>query len=129
MRKFFAIALLAVFGLPFVSPLLAMTAKSETNLPACCRRNGKHNCMMSAAERNQLENNAPAFSSPPEKCPYAPVAILGTHHPTTFSYRARQTIYADLATGAAGTGQTQSKLRIALDRTHGKRGPPALFIL
>jgi len=128
LRRFLAIALLAVFGLPFVSPLLAMTARSEANLPACCRKHGKHHCMMSVVERNQLDGGKAAFTAPLERCPYAPVAILGTQHPATFAHPAWQTIHADFATYAVGDADTRSKLHIACDRTHCKRGPPARFL-
>jgi hypothetical protein len=128
LRKFLAITLLAVFGLPFVSPLLAMTARSEANLPACCRKHGKHHCMMSAVERDGLNDGTPAFTAPLERCPYAPAAILGTHHPSKLASLSWQMIHADFATYAVGDADTRSKLHIACDRTHCKRGPPARFL-
>ncbi|MGH9596895.1 MAG: hypothetical protein ACRD3K_08875, partial [Edaphobacter sp.] len=70
MRRLLSIALLAVFGLPFVSPLFALTATSDANLPVCCRRNGRHHCMMSAEERATLSPDTQAFNAPPERCPY-----------------------------------------------------------
>jgi hypothetical protein len=54
LRRLLSMFLLAVFGFGFVSPLLALTAKSESNLPAGCRRNGQHHCMISVGERAQL---------------------------------------------------------------------------
>jgi len=59
LRRLLSIFLVAMFGLPLVSPLLALTAKSESNLPACCRRSGQHHCMMSAGERAPLAKHAP----------------------------------------------------------------------
>jgi hypothetical protein len=125
MRKLIAIALLAVFGLPFAYPLFALTPKSEGNLPACCRRNGQHHCMMSMAERNRLESHESAFSAPLEKCPYCPAAILSIHHPAGFVPPSEQVIYAGLAGHPAGVAQAECKRRISADRARGKRGPPA----
>jgi len=129
LRRFLAIALLAVFGLPFVSPLLAMTARSEANLPACCRKHGKHHCMMSVVERNQLDGGEPAFTAPLEKCPYAPAAILSTHHPTKLASPSWQMFYAKFGTGCSGIGPTIPQVRLARDKAHGKRGPPLSPIL
>ena len=129
LRKFLAIALLAVFGLPFVSPLLAMTARSEANLPACCRKHGKHHCMMSAVERSRLNPGKPAFTAPVEKCPYAPAAILSTQHPTKLASPSWQMFYAKVGTGCAGIGPTILQWRLARGKAHGKRGPPISPIL
>jgi hypothetical protein len=129
LRKFLAIALLAVFGLPLVSPLLAMTARSEANVPACCRKNGKHHCMMSAVEHNRLNPGKPAFTAPLEKCPYAPAAILSTQHPTKLASRSWQMFYAKFGTGRAGMGPAIPQRRLARDKAHGKRGPPLSSIL
>lgn len=129
MRRFVAITLLAIFGLPFASSLFALTPKSDANLPACCRRNGKHHCMMAMAEHTKLASDKPEFGAPPEKCPYSPTALLGTTHPNAFSLPNGQMIYAELVSHSCGTAQTESKLRIARDRARGKRGPPASSIL
>lgn len=125
LRKLIAIALLAVFGLPFAQALLALTPKSEANLLACCRRNGKHNCMMSMAERSQMDGAERAFNAPPEKCPYAPDAMLVVHHPAGSMPTAGQVSYAALLSNPTGHAQTECKLRIARDRSRGKRGPPS----
>jgi len=128
MRRLIAIALLAVFGLPFASPLFALTPKSEENLPACCRRNGQHHCMMSMAERNQLESRESAFSAPLEKCPYCPAAILSIHHSVGFVPPTRHVIYAGLAGHPAGVEQAECKRRISRDRARSKRGPPTFSL-
>jgi len=127
-RKLIAITLLAVFGLPFASPLFALTPRSESELPACCRRNGQHHCMMSMAGRNQLESHEAAFSAPSEKCPYCPAAILSLHHSVGFVPPTRQAIYAGLASHPAGVEQTECKRRISRDRARSKRGPPAFSL-
>jgi len=128
LRKLLVITLLALLGLPFVPPLLALTAKSEANLPACCRRNGKHHCMMSMAERSKRASRDPQFTSPVEKCPYCPAAVAVTHG-STFVPPLTQAIFAGLVAHPAITAQTESKLRISLNRSRQKRGPPVSFSL
>ena len=78
MRRFSALSMLFVLLITWATPNIGgLRPKSEGNLPACCRRNGKHHCMMSMAERSQIADRAPAFSTPPEKCPHFPAIELG----------------------------------------------------
>ena len=126
--KLVSILLLAIFGLPLVSPLLAATAVSETNLPACCRRAGRHHCMISSAERSQFVSKQTELRSPQEKCPFCPAAIMASHHPQV-GLATAETIFAGLVSHPAAPIQTESKWRIARDRSRGKRGPPSLSLL
>jgi hypothetical protein len=128
--KLIAIALLAVFGLPFASPLFALAPKSEANLPACCRRNGTHHCMMSMAERSAAQSNSgPRFAAPQEKCPYCPAAFTFRHLPNKLGVPSAQFVFACFASHAAVIAQTESKRRIARDRSRQKRGPPSFSLL
>ena len=124
-----SILLLAIFGLPFVSPLLASTTSGgETNLPACCRRGGKHHCMMGSVDHNPQLTDKPAFAAPAEKCPYNPAAFLNLGSSSAMALSTAQSIYAELVSHPAGTAQTESKLRIAESRSRQKRGPPSFSI-
>jgi len=123
-RKLIAIVLLAAFGLPFGSSLFALARRSESNLPACCRRDGKHRCMLSMAERDRLSSRESGFSAPAEKCAYCPAGILSVHRSVDFAPPSAQAIYAGLAAHPAGLVQTECKRRISRNRAHGKRGPP-----
>lgn len=128
LRKLLAITLLALLGLPLAQPLFALTAKSEANLPACCRRNGKHHCMTGMAERSQSSSRTPQFQAPAEKCPYCPAAVAVIHD-STFVPLTAQAIFAALTAHPATVAQTESKLRISRSRSRQKRGPPAsLFV-
>ena len=127
-RRFLSIFLLAMFGLPFVSPLLALTATSQSNLPACCRRNGRHHCVTTMSERAQLANHDPQFQTPVEKCPYCPAAVAVIHG-DTFAPSGAQAIFARLVAHPAVVAQTQSKLRISRSRSRQKRGPPVSLAL
>jgi hypothetical protein len=124
LRKLIAIALLVVFGLPLASSLLALSPTSEANLPACCRKNGKHHCMMSLAEQRRQQGDKPGVAAPAEKCPYCPTALLNIHSQIDFMPQAGQAIYAGLVSHPAVIAQTECKLRIACDKSRGKRGPP-----
>lgn len=123
LRKLIAITLLAIFGLPFAS-LFALTPKKEANLPACCRRNGKHHCMMSLVERSKLQDHKPGFAAPPDKCPYCPAVVMGVHTPIHFKPSFGRVLHASFVSHSTGIAQTECKLRIARDRARGKRGPP-----
>jgi hypothetical protein len=127
-RKALSILLLAFFGLPIFSPLLALTPRMEKNLPDCCMRSGKHHCMMSTAERSQLASRDPQFQAPAEKCPYCPAAVAVVHG-NTFVPPTAQAIFAGLIAHPAVAAQTESKLRISRNRSRQKRGPPATLSL
>ena len=124
LRKFIAIALLAFFGLPFASTLSALTPKSEANLPACCRRNGKHHCMMSMAEREKLAGDKPAFAAPPDKCPFAPSHALIAPNRDQVGLLPGRAIFAGLISHPAVYSQVLAQWRINRERSNQKRGPP-----
>lgn len=128
LRKLISILLLAIFGLPVVPQLLAATVKSGSNLPACCRRNGKHHCMLSAAAKYEGASAKPAFSAPLDKCPYAPAAISVSPH-STIGVSKSCVIYAEVVSHPSVHPQTESKRRISQDRSRTKRGPPTLTSL
>jgi len=125
LRQFIAILLLTLFGLPFASALFALTPQSEANLPACCRRGGKHHCMMSMAERRAMTGRQRQFSAPQEKCPCCPQAMVIGHQTNTLGAPSVQAIFAGFSGQAAVIAQTESKRRISRDRSRQKRGPPS----
>lgn len=127
-RKLLAITLLALMGLPFASSLFALAPKDNDNLPACCRKNGKHHCMMSMADRSSLASAAPAFAAPLDKCPFTPPALPANTHQLTLAAPQRQMFFAEIASHPAVTAQTESKRRISLDRSRQKRGPPTFSV-
>jgi hypothetical protein len=124
LRKLLAISLLALLGLPYLQSLMALTPDGGANLPACCRRNGKHHCMMSMAERTQFTSRTSHFQAPAEKCPYWP-AIITISQSNTFVLPAPQATFAELIAHPAITAQTESKRRISFNRSRQKRGPPS----
>jgi hypothetical protein len=91
----------------------------ESSLPACCRRNGRHHCVITA-----LENGETSISAP-DCCPCLPHALVST-----------APVSAALLAVAAGAPSYPAE-RIAVHsstdgaltsdrRSWPKRGPPAL---
>ncbi|HZY64241.1 MAG TPA: hypothetical protein VFE38_17115 [Edaphobacter sp.] len=127
MRRFLSISLVLLFVLPLVSPLFAASA-AEANLPACCRRNGKHHCTMLSVEK-QSADRSPAVHSPSlrEKCPYNLSSAAATHLPFVPD-EIQMTIYAGILSHPACHAQTEARFRISFDRSQQKRGPPQLLL-
>jgi hypothetical protein len=124
-RRLLSIALLAVFGLPFLSPLLALSGKMEGNLPVCCRRNGMHHCM---ASHGMSEGSTSPGWSAHQTCPYRPASLFASQHSDPGLVSA-DAIYADLVSHPSVRIQIESLRRIARDRSRHKRGPPSLILL
>jgi hypothetical protein len=139
MQRILAITLMLLFGLPVISPLFALGGDAETNLPACCRRNGMHHCMMGmnmgststgASAATGAAGGAGARTTAAivtERCPYGaqsmPVAV---HEGWTLDTAAA--VFAGLVSHPAGSPQTESKRRVASLRARQKRGPPVLSL-
>jgi hypothetical protein len=123
-RRLLAISLLLLFSFLLVSPLLASDVV-EANLPACCRRAGKHHCAMSFDAGSQQGRS---ISIVAEKCPCAP-AVPATFHLSVFAPPADDAVFAGLASHPAIHTQIEAQYRISFDRARQKRGPPTLFFL
>jgi hypothetical protein len=125
MRRILAISLLGLFLLPTISPLLALTSSDpDANLPACCRRNGKHHCMMSM-EMLQAMLSGTQVKAVPMKCPLFPKALNTAQH-NELSANAAALIFAELVSHPAIHAQTEARERVSLFCARQKRGPPAL---
>lgn len=120
-RRLLASSLLLLLIEPWVLPLFGQRAV-EASLPACCRRNGKHHCMMYMAWMQQR-----AFRTFHEKCPYdiAPPAVM-VLPPFTPSVPA--SIFAGIVRHPSVAPQTEAQWRVSFDRARQKRGPPAQTI-
>jgi hypothetical protein len=131
MRRILAISLFAVFLLPSVMPLLVLAnSDPDANLPACCRRNGKHHCMMSMEMMQAALNGNKRYGTQlhaiPMKCPLFPRALNTAQH-KELSTRAAALIFAELVSHPAIHLQTEARARVARDCARQKRGPPALL--
>jgi hypothetical protein len=119
LRRLLAILLAALFTLPFVTPLLAQSR--EANLPACCRRAGAHHCQMAA-----IPTTGTHLLAHNSCCPLYPRAITSTH-PNPLANPAAQTDLTPVNTRPNAIPQTESRRRIARERTRQKRGPPTFL--
>jgi hypothetical protein len=123
--KVIAIALLLVFACD--TPLSALFAGSESKLPACCRRNGKHHCASMNMPQPQPDVSGPAINALQKKCPFFPAAVPGQTYTETVLPKQQATSFALIFSNPAGRAQTEARFRLSFSRASQKRGPPALL--
>ena len=127
-RRFLAIAIALLIVLPTITPLFALTTAGDPTRPACCRRDGKHHCMLmdleTASSSNATRITAATVS---ERCPYGSKSLPGTTH-TGCSLHTSAAIFAGIVSHPSVAPQTESKRRISADRSRQKRGPPAIAL-
>jgi hypothetical protein len=117
MRRAVALALMLILSSLLMAPLFA--SDPEANLPACCRRHGKHHCMMS-----EQRDGGSGFAAVREKCPFFPAICCASHSTQLRPEAARHfepvTLHATL-----GAAVVQGGFRLCSPRSHRKRGPPS----
>jgi hypothetical protein len=121
-RRVLTFTLLLLFSLPLISPVLALTASSDANLPACCRRNGAHHCTK-ITQSPQLPGSEIDLSAIPPRCPAYPAVVSPVRH-GDLSFHAASLIFAGIVSHPTVKPQTQARARVALDISRQKRGPP-----
>lgn len=121
-RRLLSITLLLLFSLPLISPVLALAASSDANLPACCRRNGAHHCFMKI-HHAESSGQRTSVSAIPRTCPAYPAIVTSVRHGELAFYTA-SLIVAEIVSHPSVKAQTQPRARVALDRSRRKRGPP-----
>jgi hypothetical protein len=128
MRRFTAILMLALIGSFVAVPLLALSSSDpEVNLPACCRRDGHHQC----ATMNQARRSAGSPNQArqvPQRCAFYPRAVTAPAFPFHGAPAASATQYAQIASHPAIHPQTEALYRLSLDRSRQKRGPPNILL-
>jgi hypothetical protein len=117
-RRISAIVLLAMFSFSLIASAALNT--SESNLPECCRKGGKHKCVMSTDARD-----SPGMRSMAEKCP-SPPGRGETLVPGAEPVRQSVAVVA-VTSHPAGIVQTEARYRASFSRTRQKRGPPSLL--
>jgi hypothetical protein len=122
MRRGIALALTMIFSWLLMAPLYSPDA--DASLPACCRRHGKHHCMMRMSEP---PTGGPGLASVSEKCPYMP-ASTGAVYSAKFNPESSQQFFAEVVCHPAFAPQTQARFRLSFLRSHQKRGPPTLLV-
>jgi len=119
MRRAIAISLMMLFSWTLIAPFYARD--SGANLPACCRKNGKHHCAMHTTD--QLAGNQRGVTTVAEKCPCCPLSVSSTNSPT-YNAEVAGAFYAEFVFHPALAPQTEARYRISSLRSHQKRGPP-----
>ena len=126
MRRWIAVVMLVLLGGMYAEPLVAAaTNDSEANLPACCRRHGKHHCTMMTSLMEANASGRAQVGVTPERCGMYP---RGTAAVGTAVYGApgvSAAVYAEVVSHPAVQAQTEARYRLALDRARQKRGPPS----
>jgi hypothetical protein len=126
-----------ILGLPMISPLFAMAGGDAGNLPTCCRRDGKHHCMMMAGMMMDMTSGGASASSNPgtqptvaivtEPCPYGLQGLPGALH-RDWQLDTASAVFAGLTAHPSGSPQTESKRRVSSLRARHKRGPPMISL-
>lgn len=127
MRRAWAVGLVVLFSYLLIVPAFA-SGPDESQLPACCRRNGKHHCAMQETE-TALGNIPSRFVTVSEKCPYAPLSRCTLMLPHSCALTAHSTVSNPGRGPAARVRAAEAGYRISADRTRQKRGPPGVLAL
>ncbi|HUV97287.1 MAG TPA: hypothetical protein VMV98_07435 [Acidobacteriaceae bacterium] len=119
MRRWFASILLLLTALLPLQPLIA-SAQADASLPACCRRNGAHHCMMMATL--MLADSGTQSSVRPSPCPLwripvSPAVVAVAAAPPSLS---SNPAFAEDVVALA-----PALLLISLARSRSARAPPA----
>jgi hypothetical protein len=118
MRRALASLLLALFSFPLILPVLRADAAS--NLPACCRREGKHHCSMDSLPKYQE-----GISPIQPKCSNYPSTIAV---PGNIAFLENPpSVCVSLLTYPPLQAQAEAQYRVSFSRSRQKRGPPALL--
>ena len=118
MRRLVAFPLLALFSISLIGPAVFVSS-AESNLPECCRRDGKHRCAM--PESGSDPASGPVLQA--ERCPSFPVHAVAPK-PDPGQVRAYQALAGVFADYRAPHAKPESLCRISFSRAGQKRGPP-----
>jgi hypothetical protein len=125
MRRVPAILLVFLFGFSLMAP--ALFVGGESNLPACCRRDGKHHCGMAERDMADAPSSIPAADVLLAKCPFFPNGAAVPPNPEAILLAAAQPVRASVVSQIATLAQADAGYRNSFNRSHQKRGPPSLL--
>lgn len=74
MHRLLASLLAVLFGFPLITPFLAVSTRAD--LPACCRREGKHHCALAEMAAGPESHGGVSLTAVRPKCPLYPQAVL-----------------------------------------------------
>jgi len=117
--------LLAFFLLPLFVPFLS--SGSESTLPACCRREGKHHCAMSDRLRQSVLSaiSEPVVRDATPPCPYRSRLLMAFISRVLFVHRAA--VFSGQGVSyTAPSPETSVHALLSEIRSNLQRGPPSL---
>ena len=115
MRRFAAAVLLAWVNFTLIFAMIGPVA-ADSNLPACCRRLGKHGCGMPSPA------SGAAFQA--ALCPLYPHSGAIPAQAKASGVAAPVSLFSLVASHPTAFPQTQARYRISYSRAGQKRGPP-----
>jgi hypothetical protein len=121
MRRAVSLTLLALFSWMLMAPLFASDA--EAALPPCCRRHGKHHCMMQRLHAMSGQPGGPPAVQ--EHCPCQPSGG-GAVQSRMYAAVAPRRLDAHMAQPAPLPERRETPRQPFFIRNHPKRGPPIL---
>jgi hypothetical protein len=119
MRRIPAILLVVLYGFSLISAAW-FSPDAGSGLPACCRRDGKHHCEMTASRAE----SSPSRVLQTGKCSFYPVGQAAPANRSVSLAATGQGIFAGLAGQPASRPQTKALYLISYSRAGQKRGPP-----
>ncbi|MGO9258462.1 MAG: hypothetical protein ACLQU1_19420 [Bryobacteraceae bacterium] len=120
MRRASAISLLAAIGFSLIAP--GMLLQAESNLPACCRRNGAHHCAMSLVRPES--DSGTSVAGVHQTCSSFPMAVTAPAGSGAALPRPAAAMFSALLSHPSIQFQTESRYRVSFSRCRQKRGPP-----
>lgn len=126
MQRLLSLCLFAATLLPLLTPLLAVGAAAQSGVPACCRRGGRHHCMLMGGDATVSEDGQHHVRAPREVCPYQQRALAAGHHERVATSAPPTSMMVALYEPDA-LAQVECLWRISFDRSRQKRGPPSLL--
>jgi hypothetical protein len=124
LKRLSAILLLVLIGLTPIVP--GFGSDTATNLPACCRRAGKHHCSM--PDDQPGSGSATGFRANGRCAQYPPV-VLSQREQILSKIPALDSVSA--ASGSFEIARPQERLcpHATLSAAHLKRGPPSFYFV
>jgi hypothetical protein len=121
MRRGSATLLILLFSLSLIGP--AVVARTDSQLPECCRRDGKHRCSLG---QTSGQPSGFEFRSIPERCPFFPAVPVVSPHGKTSLARNHGINSASLVSQLVRQVRTESFYRVSFCRSKQERRPPTL---
>lgn len=122
MQRLLAALVLSIIGFLPIAPAFGNVNGTAT-LPACCRAQGKHKCVMASPQQAvQI-----GIRSQCDQCPFAPGVTSTPIASSVFLPASSQVFFAGLLSQLVAQAQTEARYRISFARSRQKRGPPSFL--